>query len=103
MSEGHHHPEAVRELLTRGFERVVGSVHSLPDLENPGQRVEASSAYLAEAAEMAASDAPFRILGHLDYALRHWPDAVGSGAVSVAVQACVFRAADDPTELWQQT
>jgi len=89
LSEGHHHPAAVADLLARGFDRVVGSVHSLPDLKEPGRRLEAGAAYsqrdpvavvrayLVEAEEMAASDAPFHVLGHIDYALRHWPPGAG--------------------------
>lgn len=89
LSEGHWYPAAVAEVLRWGFERVVGSLHALPDLEHPGDVVEmrgavvqrgvlgAVTAYLDEAALMAASDAPFDVLGHLDYPLRYWSRDAG--------------------------
>lgn len=85
LDAGHRHPAAVAGLLRTGFERVVGSIHSLPDLDAPGQRLEVDAAfaqrepeavvlaYLAEVREMVASDVPFDVLGHVDYPLRHWP------------------------------
>ncbi len=89
LSEGHRHPAAVRDLLQRGFERVVGSVHSLPDLTAPGNRTEVRGAYdqrvpldvvrgyLHEVEVMASGDAPFEVLGHIDYAARAWPRSAG--------------------------
>ncbi len=90
LGEGHRHPGAVRDLLARagGFDRIVGSVHTLEDLRGPGyleagdgyaQRtpVQVVRDYLAEVALMAASDAPFEVLGHVDYPLRHWPRGAG--------------------------
>ncbi len=90
LGEGHRHPDAVCDLIARagGFDRVVGSVHTLEDLHAPGhleagdgysQRppVQVVHDYLAEVAVMAASDAPFEVLGHVDYPLRHWPASAG--------------------------
>lgn len=89
LSEGHRFPEQVAELAGWGFERVVGSLHALPDRHLPGALVEVRGAvaqrgllgavqtYLDEAAVMAASDAPFEVLGHLDYPLRSWTTADG--------------------------
>lgn len=111
LSEPHHHPRAVADLLAaagldpgHGVDRVVGSVHALPDLDpdtdtdtdpdadpgSPGRAwvevpdaypqrrpVEVVRAYLAEVAAMAATDAPFAVLGHIDYPLRAWPAAAG--------------------------
>lgn len=89
LSEGHRHPAACAEVVGWGFERVVGSLHALADLDHPGEVVEMRgalaqrgvlgtvAAYLDEAAEMAASDAPFDVLGHLDYPLRYWPADAG--------------------------
>jgi histidinol-phosphatase (PHP family) len=89
LSEGHWYPEAVADLLRAGFDRVVGSVHTLDDLRIPGEHVlaqgaydqreplEAVLAYLAAVDVMVASDAPFEVLGHIDYPLRHWPAAAG--------------------------
>ncbi|WP_208971886.1 PHP domain-containing protein [Kineococcus rubinsiae] len=89
LSEGHWYPDEVRDLLSRGFDRVVGSIHTLGDLREPGGHVEAATgyaqrpalevvrAYLDEVGAMAASDAPFDVLGHVDYPLRHWPADAG--------------------------
>ncbi len=99
LSEPHHHPDAVPDLLAAagldtagGVDRVIGSVHSLPDLDAvppdsawvevpdayPRHRpVEVVHAYLDEIATMAASDAPFAVLGHIDYPLRSWPADAG--------------------------
>lgn len=115
LSEPHHHPGAVADLLAaagldagRGVDRVVGSVHSLPDLDpDPAFRgrawvevpdaypqrrpVEVVRAYLAEVAAMAATDAPFAVLGHIDYPLRAWP--ADAGPVPWAALEEDFRAA----------
>lgn len=89
LSEGHWYPDAVRDLLRRGLDRVVGSIHTLDDLRTPGEHVEVSAgytqraaldvvtAYLTEVRAMATSDAPFQVLGHIDYPLRHWPAGAG--------------------------
>lgn len=98
LSEPHHHPDAVTDLLAaagsdlHGVDRVIGSVHSLPDLDAvpPGSEwievpdaypqrrpVDVVRAYLEEIAVLAASEAPFAVLGHIDYPLRAWPDAAG--------------------------
>jgi len=89
LSEGHWHPAATRSLLAGAdIERVLGSVHALVDLDTTpvgsthlevgdayAQRgpTDVVRAYLAEVAAMAASDAPFTVLAHIDYPLRHWP------------------------------
>ncbi|GAA0902192.1 PHP domain-containing protein [Pseudonocardia zijingensis] len=83
LSEPHWHPEETAALLARGrFHRVLGSVHSVggraePRLVDHAMRDTAAAdvvrAYLAEAAAMAASDAPFAVLAHIDYPVRHWP------------------------------
>jgi len=84
MSEVHWHSDAVRGVLSRGFDRIVGSIHTLTDLRTPGEHllvdhakdqrtpVDLLSAYLSEVEAMAASDAPFEVLGHIDFSLRHW-------------------------------
>ncbi|WP_432562887.1 PHP domain-containing protein [Kineococcus sp. SYSU DK003] len=88
LDAGHRHPREVGELLRTGFERVVGSVHALADLQEPGRFVEVDAAYaqrrpvdvvlayLAEVDDMVRADTPFHVLGHLDYPLRHWPAGV---------------------------
>jgi histidinol-phosphatase (PHP family) len=98
MSEPHLHSVRIRELLsTTGFDRLLGSVHSLEDLgagaghgrAAPSQRVEVRSAYaqrpaldvvrlyLAEIVIMAKSAEPFSVLAHIDYPLRYWPASAG--------------------------
>ncbi|PRY17384.1 histidinol-phosphatase HisJ family protein [Kineococcus rhizosphaerae] len=85
LDAGHRYPQEVADLLRTGFDRVVGSVHALADLADPGQFLEVSSAfaqrtavdvvlaYLEQVREMVASDVRFEVLGHVDYPLRHWP------------------------------
>ena len=100
MSEPHLHSAETRELfLTAGFDRVLGSVHSLDDLGVraghgrlaglPGARVEVRNAYaqrpaldvvrsyLAEVVNMAKSAEPFSVLAHIDYTSRYWPVSAG--------------------------
>ena len=98
LSEPHHYPDAVAGLLAaagsdvHGVDRVIGSVHSLPDLDAvpagsewvevpdayPQRRpVEVVRAYLEEITVLATSNAPFEVLGHIDYPLRAWPDDAG--------------------------
>jgi histidinol-phosphatase (PHP family) len=83
LSEPHWHPGETAALLAGGrFDRVLGSVHSVggqaqPRLVDHAMRDTAAAdvlrSYLAEAAVMAASDAPFQVLAHIDYPVRHWP------------------------------
>ena len=86
LGEPHWHEERVRALLSTGtFDRVLGSVHSLElagtrivdflfDRAEPADLVKA---YLAEALRMVKSAAPFAVLAHIDYPLRHWPKEAG--------------------------
>jgi histidinol-phosphatase (PHP family) len=83
ISEPHWHREEIAALLADVRpDRVLGSVHSIggpgmPHLvdfamaERPAAEVLRD--YLAEARRMAASDAPFTVLAHIDYAVRYWP------------------------------
>lgn len=83
LSEPHWHPERTAALLAGGrFERVLGSVHSVGGRDEPRLVDHAMRArpaadvlrdYLAEARRMVASDAPFAVLAHIDYPVRHWP------------------------------
>ncbi|MEW1960750.1 PHP domain-containing protein [Kineococcus sp. NPDC059986] len=89
VSEVHWHAEDVQAVLSRGFDRVVGSVHTLDDLRVPGevllvdhaedqrQPLDLFEAYLRQVEDMVASDAPFEVLGHVDFPLRHWPATAG--------------------------
>ncbi len=95
LGEPHLYPRQTREVLSRAaFDRVLGSVHSLDDLDpfDGGDlgglaraRVDVRYAYeqrgaldvvrsyLSEVVSMAESDQPFSVLAHIDYPLRHWP------------------------------
>jgi len=109
LGEPHWHPDQVAGLLSGGgFDRVLGSVHSLAadgirmvDDELFG-RLGAGAlmrAYLEEALALAASAAPFAVLAHIDYPVRYWPAAggtalaFGSDAHEPALIAAGFAAA----------
>jgi histidinol-phosphatase (PHP family) len=87
LSEPHWHPEQTAALLHGGrFERVLGSVHSVGGRDEPRlvdhamqdrPAADVVRDYLAEARRMVASDAPFAVLAHIDYPVRHWPAADG--------------------------
>jgi histidinol-phosphatase (PHP family) len=84
MGEPHRYRDEARELLSHGFERVLGSVHCV---EWNGRQVDASERgfltpedskvifreYLRETLELLESDADFEVLSHLDYPKRYWP------------------------------
>ena len=86
LGEPHWHEEQVKTVLGGGtFDRVLGSVHSLElagtrpvdflfDRAEPDDLIRA---YLAEVLRMAESAAPFAVLAHVDYPVRHWPKAAG--------------------------
>lgn len=83
MSEPHRHPERLAGLLDGDrFDRVLGSVHAVRtdlgnrplDLAFHDRPVEVvMGEYLAEIRSLAASDAPFQVLAHIDYPARYWP------------------------------
>ncbi|MEU4669746.1 PHP domain-containing protein [Amycolatopsis sp. NPDC023774] len=84
LSEPHwHRPEADALLAAHHFERVLGSVHSLPEgshhyelsviADRPADAT--LRAYLGEVLGLVESTADFEILAHIDYALRTWPSS----------------------------
>lgn len=87
LGEPHWHADAVARVLASGpLDRVLGSLHSLPEgayaAEPPVlfRRRDADAvvhAYLAELAVMVAQTQTFEVLAHVDYPLRHWPAAAG--------------------------
>jgi histidinol-phosphatase (PHP family) len=86
LGEPHWHEEQVKALLAAGtFDRVLGSVHSLEAggtrlvdfLFEGAEPADLVRAYLGEALRLAESTAPFAVLAHIDYPLRHWPENAG--------------------------
>ena len=87
LGEPHWHKDAVNALLGTGtFDRVLGSVHSLEldairlvdllfDRAEPADLIRA---YLGETLRLAESTAPFAVLAHIDYPVRHWPAEAGA-------------------------
>ncbi len=76
----------VKAVLSTGtFDRVLGSVHSLEmagirlvdHLFAPTGPDDLIRAYLSEALRLAESTAPFAVLAHIDYPVRHWPEEAG--------------------------
>jgi histidinol-phosphatase (PHP family) len=86
LGEPHWHEDRVKDLLGLGdFDRLLGSVHSLAldgpwavdhlfDRLEPGDLMRA---YLGETLRLVDSPAPFAVLAHIDYPVRHWPARAG--------------------------
>ena len=87
LGEPHRHRDAVARLLEAGhFQRVLGSLHCLRDGDefsempnlfrqrHPGDVVRD---YLAELVRLIEGSDAFGVLGHIDYALRYWPEYAG--------------------------
>ena len=87
LGEPHRHAEAVTGVLARGgFERVLGSLHSLPEgtaaaeppeLYRRRAAADVVRAYLVELADMVERTTVFEVLAHVDYPVRHWPRDAG--------------------------
>lgn len=82
LSEPHWHRDRADALLAaHDFDRILGSVHSLPDGEHHHEVTVVSGrppgdilrAYLEEVLVLVESAAGFAVLAHIDYALRSWP------------------------------
>jgi histidinol-phosphatase (PHP family) len=83
MGEPHRHPAACAQVLAAGrFDRVLGSLHSLPDRGGFAEpwgmyphrdAYEVVREYLAEVATMVAASDVFSVLAHIDYPIRSWP------------------------------
>ncbi|MFJ1759402.1 PHP domain-containing protein [Amycolatopsis sp. NPDC088138] len=83
LSEPHWHRSRADALLaSHSFDRVLGSVHSLPGDDGHHHELtvvtdrppgEILRAYLTEVLGLAESTADFAVLAHIDYALRSWP------------------------------
>jgi histidinol-phosphatase (PHP family) len=87
LGEAHWHEDLAAKLLQAGqFERVLGSLHSLPFheqfLEMPPAYQQRPAAdvvrdYLAEVARLVEGSKAFSVLAHIDYPVRYWPEAAG--------------------------
>src|SRR5919202_4658470 len=87
LGEAHWHADGVARLLAGGgFERVLGSQHSLSldgtmfDVADVFRELPASEvlrAYLAEVHRLVTSCDVFGVLAHIDYPLRYWPPDAG--------------------------
>ena len=86
LGEPHWHGDEVRSLLGRGCFRPAARLGALT---GPRRPVDGGSplrplgpgdlmrAYLSEALRMIDSSAPFEVLAHIDYPVRHWPAHAG--------------------------
>ena len=87
LGEPHWHPGAVATLLGAGqFDRVLGSLHSLPlgqqfaeipALYRRWPAADVVRAYLAEIPRLIERCDVFAVLAHLDYPIRYWPAQTG--------------------------
>jgi histidinol-phosphatase (PHP family) len=87
IGEPHRHVEAVASVMACGeFDRVLGSLHCLPDgegfAEPPGlyrhrAAHEVVREYLVEIAELVSRSHVFTVLAHIDYPVRYWPEHAG--------------------------
>ncbi|MFC0623609.1 histidinol-phosphatase HisJ family protein [Kribbella deserti] len=87
VGQPHRHVGELADLLAQGtFDRVIGSLHCLPDgdeFAEPWELFprypadEVFRAYLAEIPRMVAGSDAFETFGHLDYPVRSWPDDLG--------------------------
>jgi histidinol-phosphatase (PHP family) len=83
IGEPHWYPDQVAKILATGrFDRVLGSLHCLPDGAGHAEPwalfphrdpAELVREYLAEIPRMVAGGDPFTVLAHIDYPLRFWP------------------------------
>ncbi|RKS75638.1 histidinol-phosphatase (PHP family) [Motilibacter peucedani] len=87
VGQPHLHRRAVDALVARGgFQRVLGSLHALPDGDDFAEpwelfphrpAPEVVRDYLAEIPRVVAGSQAFSALAHIDYAVRSWPDDAG--------------------------
>jgi histidinol-phosphatase (PHP family) len=83
MGEPHRHAEAIAGVLGAGrFDRLLGSLHTLPDRGGFAEpwgvyphrdAHEVMREYLTGVAEMVAGSDIFAVLAHIDYPVRSWP------------------------------
>lgn len=87
MGEPHWHRSAAAQLIGAGqFDRVLGSLHSLPvgqrffepaELYQQRPAAEVVREYLAELDQLIRGSDLFDVLAHIDYPIRSWPAEAG--------------------------
>jgi histidinol-phosphatase (PHP family) len=87
LGEPHWHSGPVARVLDAGrFDRVLGSLHTLPigqrffeppELYKQRPAAEVVREYLAEVARLIAGSDVFAVLAHIDYPVRSWPAQAG--------------------------
>jgi histidinol-phosphatase (PHP family) len=87
LGEPHWHSDVVGKLLDAGqFERVLGSLHSLPigqqffempELYRRRPAPDVVREYLAEIPRLIASFEAFAVLAHIEYPVAYWPARAG--------------------------
>jgi histidinol-phosphatase (PHP family) len=87
LGEAHWHGGAAAKLLAAGhFDRVLGSLHCLPDgqrffeppeLYRRRRAAEVVREYLAEVPRLVKGSDVFAVLTHIDYPVRYWPARAG--------------------------
>jgi histidinol-phosphatase (PHP family) len=87
LGEPHWHRDVVARLLDAGqFDRVLGSLHSLPigqhlfempELYRRRPANEVVGEYLAEIPRLIASSDSFAVLAHIEYPVAYWPELAG--------------------------
>ena len=83
LGEPHWHAEACAKVLSTGrFDRLLGSLHSLPDGDGFAEpwsiyphraAAEVVRDYLAEIPRLVTQNDQFSVLAHVDYPVRFWP------------------------------
>ncbi len=88
LGEPHWHESVVAKVLAAGeFDRVLGSLHCLPigeeqyaeppSLFRRRPAADVLREYLAELPRLIQAFDAFAVLAHIDYPIRHWPEAAG--------------------------
>ena len=88
LGEPHWHAAATAGILGAGqFDRVLGSLHSLPDgggyaeppdLYKHRPAAEVLRDYLMEITRLVAQSDAFSVVAHIDYPMRYWPEQESS-------------------------
>ena len=87
LGEPHWHWQAISRVLASGpFDRILGSLHCLPDgdgfqepadLYSHRRAEEVVREYLREVAVLVSQNDIFSVLAHIDYPVRSWPARAG--------------------------